>query len=380
MIGLSSRGLASGVDVSLVGIVRWHARSGFLGVFCSRSDFSDSSAAPVAVIRTADEPPPTEWARAGVPDVLVRSDLQPLSSGDIVALHPSGRIDTLFRVGSIHNSLFVTEQCNSYCLMCSQPPRNVDDIDYRLTLNARAVRLMPEDVELLGITGGEPTLLGHRLGELLHLCRSVLPTAQLDVLSNGRLLSDETLAARVSEACDRRVLFTIPLYADTGIRHDYIVQSSGSFDETIRGFYNLATYGVRTEVRVVLHRETVPRLEQLARFVQKNLPFVEQIAFMGLEMTGLARAHEELLWIEPTEYMAPLGRAVEYLKDLGLDASIYNMPRCVAPESLWPHLRLSISDWKREFLPTCETCREREACAGLFGTSSRLASSIHPLT
>jgi His-Xaa-Ser system radical SAM maturase HxsC len=379
MIALSSRGTAHGMESTLVGVARWHTPGEVLGVYRSRAELDTSAATPAAVVLSSGTEVPPDWAALRVPQVVLGGAIQPLSTGDVVALQPSGRVDTLFRGGSHHNSLFVTEQCNSYCLMCSQPPRRVEDLEYFLTLNARAVRLMPLDVEILGITGGEPTLLGSRLADLLRLCRSALPTAQIDVLSNGRRLAAWELAAGIGEVSDDRMIFTIPLYADNPLRHDYVVQSPGAFNETIRGFYNLANAGVRSEVRVVLHRESVQRLPQLARFVQKNLPFVEQVAFMGLEMTGLARAHEDLLWIEPPEYMPTLTEAVQYLADLGIPASIYNIPRCLAPAALWPHLRRSISDWKREYLPACDGCQERAACGGLFGTSSRLSAFIRPL-
>lgn len=285
----------------------------------------------------------------------------------------------MFRGASAHNSLFVTEQCNSYCIMCSQPPRPIDDIPHFLTLNARTLRLMPPDVAVLGITGGEPTLLGEQLGELLRLAQQMLPAAQIDVLSNGRRLSDWALATTLAAECSSRVMFTIPLHADNALGHDYIVQSAGAFDETMRGLYHLAALGVRVEVRVVLHRASVGRLPQLARFIQKNLPFVEQVAFMGLEMTGLARANQDVLWIDPPEYAQLLQDAVAHLTDFGMRAAVYNLPRCLTPAALWPFLRQSISDWKRDFVEECNTCRERADCGGLFGTSHRLSPAIRAL-
>src|SRR5689334_17948395 len=51
-----------------------------------------------------------------------------LADGDIIGLHlRSGRFRVLYRRASKHNSFLVTEQCNHYCLMCSQPPRNIND-------------------------------------------------------------------------------------------------------------------------------------------------------------------------------------------------------------------------------------------------------------
>jgi His-Xaa-Ser system radical SAM maturase HxsC len=378
MLSLASRGTPTSVDRTIVGVVCWHTPGTLLALHDSREPLADVSRRPIAAVSTAAATLPMQWTNEPLPQICV-SEIQPLANGDVIAIHPSGRVDTLFRTNSEHNALFVTEQCNSYCLMCSQPPRRIDDLEYLLTLNVRAVRLMSSSMKVLGITGGEPTLLGLRLAELLRVCREALPETQLDVLSNGRRLSDLVLATRIAEAADERMLFTIPLYADNGPRHDYIVQAQGAFAETVAGLYNLARGGVRSEVRVVLHRESVARLPQLARFIQKNLPFVEQVAFMGMEMTGLARAHEATLWIEPPEYMPYLEEAVMYLADLGVASSLYNLPRCLTPTTLWPYLRHSISDWKREYVRACETCSERAACGGVFGTSSRLSAFLRPL-
>jgi His-Xaa-Ser system radical SAM maturase HxsC len=379
MIRLSSRGIVEGVDTPIVGVVRWIRNGDLLAVFKSRADaLGDTREAAALVCRVGVTVPDSDGLTF-LPRLTVPDEIQPLADGDVVALQPYGRIDTMFRSNSLHNTLFITEQCNSYCLMCSQPPRRVDDLDHFLMLNSRTVRLMPSDVPVLGITGGEPTLLGPRLADLVRLCRSALPSAQIDILSNGRNLADERLAATIAASADERVLFTIPLYADNAIRHDYVVQAEGAFNETVLGFYNLAALGVRSEVRVVLHRESVQRLPHLARFAQKNLPFVEQVVFMGLEMIGLARAHEERVWIEPPEYMPALHEAIDHLVSLGMRVSIYNLPRCLVPPALWPYLRQSISDWKREYLPACQRCSERMECGGLFGTSSRLSSLLHPL-
>jgi hypothetical protein len=51
-----------------------------------------------------------------------------LSEGDIIGFHPtSQRFRTLYRRASRHNSFLVTDRCNHYCLMCSQPPKDIDD-------------------------------------------------------------------------------------------------------------------------------------------------------------------------------------------------------------------------------------------------------------
>src|SRR3546814_18422461 len=47
----------------------------------------------------------------------------------------------------------------------------------------------------------------------------------------------------------------------------FVVQADGAFDETIRGILNLKKLGQRVEIRMVLHRHTIGRLDRFAEFV-----------------------------------------------------------------------------------------------------------------
>lgn len=90
-----------------------------------------------------------------------------LEEGDIIYIDTNGTINTLYRKKSPHNALFITDRCNSNCLMCSQPPKNFDDLSHFFDINTALIPLIPKDTTELGITGGEPTLLGQRFITLL---------------------------------------------------------------------------------------------------------------------------------------------------------------------------------------------------------------------
>ena|ERR1700686_547244 len=94
----------------------------------------------------------------------------------------------------------------------------------------------------------------------------------------------------------------IPLYSDIASKHDFVVQAKGAFDETVRGIMNLARVGQRIEIRFVIHQQTFSRLAHTPRFIARNLPFVDQVALMGLEITGFTKANLGALWIDPIEY------------------------------------------------------------------------------
>jgi len=168
----------------------------------------------------------------------------------------------------------------------------------------------------------------------------------------------------------------IPLYSDIAGLHDYVVQADGAFDETIRGILNLKALGQRVEIRVVLHQQTYRRLPQLAEFIARNLRFVDQVALMGLEMTGFTRANLTDLWVDPISYQSELSDAVEHLTLHGVRVWIYNHQLCILSRELWPFARKSISDWKNEYMPECKGCSMMADCGGFF-SSARLRYSDH---
>jgi His-Xaa-Ser system radical SAM maturase HxsC len=301
-----------------------------------------------------------------------------LDEGDVVSLDASGLITRQYRVNSHQNFLLATERCNSNCLMCSQPPKDRDDTGYLMELYRQVIPLIPVNCIELGITGGEPTLLGDALFELLGLCKQHLPETQLHCLTNGRTFAWKGFAERLGALKMPQLMLGIPLYADHYQLHDYIVQAPGAFDQTLRGLHHLAAAGQRIEIRVVVHQLTVPRLVKLARFIYRNLPFVEHITFMGLENTGYTPYNRDKLWIDPVDYMDELGEAVEFLDSHHMHVSIYNHQLCLLPEGIWRFARRSISDWKNIYLAECEGCAVKDQCGGLFASCATMHSQhIH---
>lgn len=302
--------------------------------------------------------------------------LEYLAAGDIVYLEPRrGELWVLYRRSSPSNSMLVTERCNSRCLMCSQPPKDSDDLQLTETY-LQAIPLMDPATPELGITGGEPTLLGPRLMDLVRACGEHLPQTALHMLSNGRLFSYLTLCQELADLGHPDLMIGIPLYSDIASQHDFVVQAKGAFDQTLRGIMNLERCGLRVELRVVLHRQTVDRLPSLARYITRNLPFVEHVALMGLEMMGYVRMNMDALWIDPVDYQPSLVEAVRTLTQHGMYPSIYNHQLCTLDEELWPYARKSISDWKNEYLDVCDGCSVRGECGGFF-SSAKIRHSAH---
>jgi len=289
-----------------------------------------------------------------------------LSDGDIVVAYSDGNINTLYRVHSFHNTLLATERCNSNCLMCSQPPKDKNDIPRLFDIHQQLIPLIPKDCIELGISGGEPTLMGELFFQTLETIKQHLPDTEVHVLTNGRSFAWNNVAERLAKMNYNRLMLGIPLYADYYQSHDYIVQAKDAFNQTMLGLHNLARYNQRVEIRVVLHKQSIPRLTKLARYIYKNLPFAEHVTFMGLEYIGYTPHNIEKLWIDPFDYTNELEEAVEFLAGQGMNVSIYNSQLCVMPKNLWKYCRKSISDWKNSYLTECENCSKLSQCGGLF--------------
>lgn len=304
-----------------------------------------------------------------------------LRSGDVVAIEgDSGFVRSLYRPYERHHSLFVTERCSSNCLMCSQPPKDREDVDALMERNRELIRLMEPRPEYLTITGGEPTLLGDDLFNLLIQLKQSMPQTEVHILTNGRTFAFPKYTQRFADVEHPNICLGIPLYSDCAGDHDYIVQARGAFDQTISGLHQAARNGVRVEVRVVLHKLTIPRLERLAEYIYRNLSFVEHVALMGLEYTGYTPRNIGELWIDPFDYQNELEAAVNYLAMRDIPVSLYNHQLCVLRPSLWPYSQKSISDWKNMYLPECQNCKALANCGGLFQWAAKKHSDhIHSI-
>jgi len=321
-----------------------------------------------------------DMAGLSVPDgsavLCLPSSFDHLADGDVVRIGAErGDIFVLFQQSARHNSILLTERCNHYCLMCSQPPRDVDD-DWIVDDVMAAIPHINEDTAEIGFTGGEPTLLGNRLVTLIQQCKSYLPRTALHILTNGRAFVDAGYVEQIARTGHPDLMFGIPIYSDLSEVHDYVVQADGAFDETIRGILNLKSKRLLVEIRVVVHKQTYERLPHLAQFIARNLTFVDQVVFMGLEITGFTRANLKDLWIDPVEYQPQLVDAVEYLADSRIKTSVYNHQLCITDRRLWKYARRSISDWKNEYFAECANCTVRSECGGFF-SSAHLKRSAH---
>ena len=109
------------------------------------------------------------------------------------------------------------------------------------------------------------------------------------MLTNGRQFDDEQYVKKIAAIPGLNLLSRNPALCRCCAIHDYIVQAKGAFDQTAKGLYNMARHKLPVEIRVVLHKQTIPRLLHLMEFIYRNFPFVAHVALMGLENMGYVK-------------------------------------------------------------------------------------------
>lgn len=315
-------------------------------------------------------------AKVSTPYIQV-TNLSDFNEGDVINITNDGEICFLYEITSTSNAIFTTARCNHRCIMCPQPPvlQEKDRTDFNLNL----IRLFDKNTQEVGITGGEPTMIGDRLFEIIRQIKKSCPKAAISILSNGVKFADIDYAAKLAACNHHDLQIDIPIFSDIASIHNHIVGAM-TFYRTVQGLYNLAQFGQQIGLRVVIHKQTYKRLPQLADYIYHNFPFVTQVAFMQMETTGLAEANLKDLWIDPYDYNNELREAILLLNNRGITTFIYNAQLCVLPPELRPFAKQSISEWKDVYLPICEGCTLKGECGGFFSTNKdNVSSHIHKI-
>ncbi len=289
-----------------------------------------------------------------------------------------GLLVVLIAKGSSSNYLSLTDRCNHRCLMCPQPPVKTEAS--RLEQNLRLIALMSKDTASLGITGGEPTLVGDDLITILQAIKKRLPHTAITILTNAVKLADPAFVYKIANCRCNDLQVDVPLFASIPELHNEIVGAK-TFYKTIHGIYNLATYGLDIGLRIVVHRLNYQHLMPLAYYIYHNFPFVKQVAFMQMETMGYAEDNIQRLWIDPFDYKDQLSAAANFLRQRGITTLIYNAQLCVINPDVREIAVQSISEWKNISLSECQQCAHVQECPGFFASNKRYHSAhIRALT
>lgn len=278
------------------------------------------------------------------------------------------------------NTLFITNHCNSNCVMCPEAEiSRRNDNDPSIESLFEAVDYIPCNTNYLILTGGEPCLKGITLFELIRKIRSKRKDISIHLLSNGRAFCSTTYANELMDSSNGDCLVGIPLYGATKEKHDAITSASGSFEQTVEGIKNLLKRNIKVEIRIVVSKLNYQFMTELATFIANEFSSVYFVRFMALEMLGNAAKNSDKVWIPYGEAFNHSKEAIRILVEHGINVSLYNFPLCTVDKNYWTLCEKSISSYKIRYIEECEQCTKKDSCGGIFdGTKRFMKGYVKP--
>lgn len=284
--------------------------------------------------------------------------------GDVFIFFPTKKYSLrVIRRSSNHNTILFTEKCDQLCVMCSQPPKNIES-KWLFPLYQKAIELS-DPKKTIGISGGEPTLYKKELFSILLNVYDKRKDLSFHILSNGQHFDNNDFEILDEINNKLNILWGIPLYADNFDLHDKIVKKK-AFDILLKNLFILAETSSKIELRTVLMMSNYQNLPFLAKFISKNLNFVNVWAIMSLEQIGYAKVTKDEIFVDHSSFLKPLIDTLDLTILNGINTSLYNFPLCTIPEYYHQYCANSISDWKRKYLDICSSCSKKNICTGFF--------------
>ena len=188
----------------------------------------------------------------------------------------------------------------------------------------------------------------------------VLPdSTEVFILTNG------TIAPTSRLLLDARVVFCVSVYSSQASVHNRIV-GADSWAKVISNLYQMGSSNAKIELRVVLGKHNCGHLAEFARFIAMNLPFLNQVSWMGMELVETAAINMDRLWVPLKQLVPQILDAIEVLDAAEIPSLVYNFPLCLFSPSVRARVRKTISSWKVRFLPSCVNCKLTDQCGGFF--------------
>ena len=267
----------------------------------------------------------------------------------------------------------VTEACNSNCVMC---PMSSDQRRRGLSLSREEAQgllnQIDEHTEHIDITGGEPFLHAELVLDILRQLNERWPQIPVQVLTNGRALCIPCIQRGLYPLLTPRLRFAIPVHAGSAALHDAITQSTGSFEQTLRGLEFLSSSPAQIEIRIVGHRKNVEHLDALCDMLLRSGLRISVVNFIAMEMNGSAAHNRDGLWVDYRTFFDAAKPLIHRFVHAGIDVGLYDFPLCAVDRAYWPITKKSITAWKVRYPGVCDMCDEKSACGGLFRSTCLL--------
>lgn len=299
--------------------------------------------------------------------------LREFSSYDVLEIWEDGRLHRRYNDESDDNYFFITGGCNSNCVMCPSPDASRKNVPQTNVADLITLaKHIPTDAPHLTITGGEPFLIGEKIFPFLQCLKERFPETEFLLLTNGRVFAIEKYIQQFVKNAPNNTIVAIPVHGSCDQIHDAITRAQGSFQQTKRGIQQLLRHNIRVEIRLVVSKLNIHDFDNLADLIIEQFKGIAYVSIIAMEMTGNARANQELVWMPYRASFTAISGAIRKLVSNGINVKLYNFPICTVEKPFWTLCEKSISSNKVRFAEICDSCKYKDTCSGVFAGTFQL--------
>lgn len=266
--------------------------------------------------------------------------------------------------------IFTGFACNNSCRFCNQATAR-EHASTEPDLLALVAEAVGEGASRLTFCGGEAVLRLDDLAAAVAEARR-MGINEVGVFTNGRMLAYSRLTQSLVEA--GAIHFDISLHGATPHSHDWVTQSPGSQQQTLKGIRNVSRHGAVTHIHTVVLRSNYRELARIAS--QAARLGAEAVHFRFPTPEGAVLTGDQLPSLLPRFNVVKryLEEAWDVATRAGLHVVLHDFPLCVlgrmaaggAVESTrW--FGVPEGAWERGtalFPPECQGCTEKSLCYG----------------
>ncbi len=268
--------------------------------------------------------------------------------------------------------------CNNNCRFCS--------IDFEKRRFNKTTAEIKQDIlrakqigaEILGFTGGEPTIRKDIFELVEFASKQGFRTVRIQ--TNGRMFANKAFTKRIIEAGANYFKFTIN--AHKAKIHDFLTQVPGSFNQTITGLKNVKSFNRTVEVNILINKQNYRFLPQMIKFFIDL--GISQFTLIFPSYIGNALVYKDDVVVRLSEAVPYVKEAIDIIEDYGLDKVVtVSIPPCfmkgyeryattelnpLRTKVAGPGFETNLDDKAKEEkvrAPQCEKCKYSKLCAGI---------------
>ena len=222
--------------------------------------------------------------------------------------------------------------CNNNCQFCVSGQNHNISLDSPETIISEIKKYKNQNVDLLNILGGEPTLL-KKLPEIVKASKEV-GFKNIHTITNGRNLKDYDYTFNLLKNGLSRISITI--HGHNSESHDDVVERKGAFDETIQGIKNVVLAkrkldkNIKLTTGTCITKKNYKNLLEMAKMLYEL--GTDELLLINLNPMGNCDIYYDEIVPDYEDIKPHLKETAEFCSGVGLHIAFSDFAHCIIHE------------------------------------------------